>query len=152
MLQCTKAAEEVFIGPPPDDSGLRELADERIAAVINLHGDEHDQPLSPGDEGVRAQEMGMEYLCLPIAGGSPTRHQVDDFRKKLQLMAKPVFVHSHHGQLAAAFVIMGLASANHWSAEETLQRAERLGVDGTAAELRDFVRSYADGCREKGRG
>lgn len=145
MPERMKITEDLFVGPQPTEDDLKQLAAEGFATVVNLRDyDEEDQPLSPGDEGVRVRELGMDYLSIPVSKEDFSEHQVDDFRTKCELMDKPVFVHCKSGKRSGAFAMMDVAARRGWSGKETLEKARQMGFACDVPELKQFVKEYVD--------
>lgn len=145
MVECKQISQEVLVGPQPDKQGLRELADDGVASVLNLRPyDDDEESLPPHEEGILAQQIGMEYLSMPISDDELTPHYVADFRAKLDFMAKPVFVHCGSGEVATAFVLMDLAAQDDWPAEKTLQKARQLEYEPASPELRALIQTCSE--------
>jgi len=87
----------------------------------------------------------MEYLRIPVTKDDFSPHRVDDFRTKVNLVGKPVYVHCKSGKRSGAFVMMDLAVRRGWTGEETLKKAEEMGFECDVPELKEFVKTYVDG-------
>jgi len=149
MSNRIQVSEDVFVGPQPGEDELQQLAKDQFTTVVNLRTyDEEDEPFSPGDEGVRVRQLGMEYLSIPISKDDLSVHQVDDFRTKLRLVGKPVYVHCSSGKRAGAMVMMDLAAEKGLSGDETLQQAAEMGFECDVPELKQFVTAYVDEKRQ----
>lgn len=145
MVERNEIANDVFVGAQPTEEDLRELAEHDFRTIVNVRTyDENEQPLSPRAEGVLVHELGMDYLSFPVAYEDLNAHKVDDFRTKLDLMAKPVFVHCKSGKRSGALALMVRAAREGWSGAETVQQAEQMGFECNAPALKQFVKSYVD--------
>ena len=64
---------------------------------------EEDTPLSPEEERVLAEKLGLQYHHLPISLDKLDAAQVKELSKILQNTQGPVYVHCGMGQRACSF-------------------------------------------------
>lgn len=134
----------VGLGHPAQDE-LKQLADQGYKAVVNLrHSEEDGQPLQPDEEGAAVRRLGMEYRHIPVVAEKIDDALVDDFRRTVEGLPGPIYVHCASGQRSGAFTMMHKAAKSGMSGDETLQHAEAMGFECKSKDLADFVRSYVD--------
>jgi len=84
-------ADGITAAGQPDETGLKELAEDGYAAVIDLRGAGEDRGL---DEKSFVENLGMDYVPLPIAGRDAI--SFENARRLDQILSsyeKPVLVH-----------------------------------------------------------
>ena len=84
-------ADGITAAGQPDETGLKELAEDGYAAVIDLRGAGEDRGL---DEKSFVENLGMDYVPLPIAGRDAI--SFENALKLDQILSsydKPVLVH-----------------------------------------------------------
>ncbi len=84
-------ADGITAAGQPDEMGLKELADDGYAAVIDLRAAAEDRGL---DEQTIVEDLGMVYVPLPIAGRDAI--SFENAQKLDQILSgydKPVLVH-----------------------------------------------------------
>lgn len=136
------------VGGQPSAVELRDLAGKGFKSIVNLRcAGEAEQPLSPAQERIEVDKLGMRYLHIPVSSTAMQGTQVDQFRKQVASLPGPVFVHCHSGKRAGAFVMMGNAVQAGWSGERTLTTAAQMGFQCNVPALKAFVKGYVDGHR-----
>lgn len=145
LSKAIQINDEVTVGPQPSEEEIQQLADERFRAVVNFRAEEEEeQPFSPRQEGLKVRAAGMDYLNIPITVDSLGADVVDRFRRQFDSLAKPVYAHCGHGERAAALIMMHLARKQGLSGEQTLKKAEDMGLEYDSPELTQFIRTYVD--------
>jgi len=145
MNDTITISNELTVGGQPSAGDLEQLHRDGFKSIVNLRTEgEDDQALSPADEGEKARAAGLTYLHLPVSGANMRPEQVDEFRRELSALPKPVFVHCHKGKRAGAFTMMHLAVTAGQSGDETLQQAEQMGFQCDVPALKEFVKTYVD--------
>ncbi|MEW4527120.1 sulfur transferase domain-containing protein [Maioricimonas sp. JC845] len=145
-MERIEVREGLVVGSQPEDDDLNKLSDEGFAAVVNLRAPAEDgDTTSARDEGIRARTLGMTYVNLPVPMNDLSTQQVNNFRAKLDLLPRPVFVHCGSGKRAAALALIDEAIDKGWSAAETLSRARRLGIACDDPPLRALVQAAVEG-------
>jgi len=84
-------AEGITAAGQPDENGLKELADDGYAAVIDLRAAGEDRGI---DEQGLVESLGMDYVSLPIAGRGAVNFE--NARKLDEILGRydqPVLVH-----------------------------------------------------------
>lgn len=143
--QPSGLSDPIRIGPQPSLDDLKRLKAEGVQCVINFREDnEQNQPLSPHDEGNQVREMGMEYLHAPISSRRMKEETVGQFLKRFPFLPQPVYAHCQGGKRAAAVMLIQRAREAGWNGEETLQRADELGLGLTDSAMRTFVRNFVN--------
>jgi len=84
-------ADGITAAGQPDETGLKELAEDGYAAVIDLRAAGEDRGL---DEKNIVESLGMDYVPLPIAGrGAISFESAQKLDQILSSYDKPVLVH-----------------------------------------------------------
>ncbi|MFG0333896.1 MAG: beta-lactamase hydrolase domain-containing protein [Maioricimonas sp. JB049] len=144
-MERIEVREDLVIGSQPEDDDLDELSQDGFASIVNLRAPSEDgDATSARDEGVKARTLGMTYVNMPVPMNDLNTQQVKNFRAKLNLLPKPVFVHCSSGKRAGALALIDEAIDQGWSAEDTLNRARTLGVGCDEPPLRELVQSAVD--------
>lgn len=144
--QKTKINERFTVGKnQPTEDNLQQLAQEGFKSVVNLRTDnEEEQPLSPQEEGKKVQDLGMEYLHIPVSPKNLQPELVDQFREETSHLESPIFVHCHSGKRSGAFVMMDVAIKEKMSGEETIEKAKEMGFKCDSPNLEEFVKNYVN--------
>lgn len=146
MENRIKVSDKITTAGQPSEEEIKKLSQEGFKSVVNLRTSrEGDQPLSTEKEGNLVRELGMKYLNIPISlqeGIKP--EQVDQFRKEMELLPSPVFVHCSKGKRAGAFTLMYMAIKEGMTGEEAIQKAMSLGFACDEPQLKDFFKKYID--------
>lgn len=145
MSQRIQINDQVTVGPQPSADDIASLSTDGFKSIINFRtAGEDDQPISPSEEGERAEAMGLKYCHLPVSMQSFSEDLVDDFRRQFQALPKPVFAHCKSGKRAGAMVMMHTACEQGMTGDQTLEQAKQMGFECDQPELVEFVKSYVD--------
>ena len=133
--------DRLYRGAQPSGVGLRRLRELGIDTIVNLRG-ESDQTRS---EEVEAKALGFGYfnIALPNWG----RPQDERVRRILLIIAAPqngrVFVHCKEGvDRTGTIVALYRIGQQHWSTDDALAEAERLGMRRSQFWMRDYTEDY----------
>jgi protein tyrosine phosphatase (PTP) superfamily phosphohydrolase (DUF442 family) len=133
--------DRLYRGAQPSGVGLRRLRELGIDTIVNLRG-ESDQTRS---EEVEAKALGFGYfnIALPNWG----RPQDERVRRILLIIAAPqngrVFVHCKEGvDRTGTIVALYRIGQQHWSTDDALAEAERLGMHRSQFWMRDYTEDY----------
>ncbi|MDJ0794027.1 MAG: sulfur transferase domain-containing protein [Woeseiaceae bacterium] len=74
----------------PDEAGFKVFAENGYVAVIDLRTEGEDRGL---DETAVVEELGMEYVALPIGRGDITFEKAAELRRVLDQYDEPVLLH-----------------------------------------------------------
>ena len=69
---------------------------------------------------------------------------MDEFRRALDDLPQPVFLHCASGKRAGAMTLMALAADKGWDGDTALQEGKARGIDLTEDGIGQFIKSYAD--------
>jgi len=148
MQKTIRVSDRISVGGQPTESELKEFAHGGFRTVVNLRtANEENQPLKPDEERQVVQASGMEYLHNPVSTDAMNEIQVDEFRRQITKLPKPIFVHCASGKRAGAFVMIHTALEQGLSGEEALRTAEQMGFECDQPKLKEFVKNYIDGNR-----
>ena len=145
MNDLKKINDQITVSGQPTAEDFAQLKDDGFRTIVNLRTEgEDDQPMSPNEERQAVERAGMKYIHLPVSSATMGPETVDKFRAQLPNLEGPVLVHCHAGMRAGAFTMMATATEEGWSGDETLEKAEAMGFECKAPELKQFVRSHVD--------
>jgi uncharacterized protein (TIGR01244 family) len=145
MPDRLKINDEVTVGAQPSEAEIKALADDGFKTIINLRTNgEEMQPLEPDAEGELARGHGMQYVNLPVAMEDAGPELVDEFRRKLQQVPKPAYIHCKLGKRAGAMVMMDKGVREAKSGGRVLEEAEQMGFQCDQESLANFVKQYVD--------
>ncbi|WP_370282509.1 beta-lactamase hydrolase domain-containing protein [Pseudooceanicola sp.] len=128
----------------PDEAALRQAASAGTRSVVNFRAADEAGGLSLPDERRVAERAGLNYLHHPVTAAELDDDNVDDFRRSLDDLPQPVFLHCASGKLAGAMALMAVAAENGWDGATALATGRDRGLDLSEDEIGTFVRAYAD--------
>jgi uncharacterized protein (TIGR01244 family) len=141
MIETIRVSDRLSVGGQPNESDLDQLAERGFQAVVNLRMDnEASQPISPEAERAYAEMAGLTYRRLPIKPAGLKPQQVEAFRKIVEGLPGPIYVHCGAGQRASAISI--LAEGVGETADAALLEAARQGIAVPEASVQAFIRRY----------
>lgn len=137
--------DELTVGGQPTESEIQTLAKDGFKAIVNFRtAGEDDQPLSPDEEQREVVAAKMKYLHVPVSMNSMDEGKVDEFRRHLQSLPKPVFAHCKTGKRAGAMAMMHVAVEKGMTGDQTLKQAREMGFECDVPKLEEFVKTYVD--------
>ncbi|MDJ0750378.1 MAG: sulfur transferase domain-containing protein [Woeseiaceae bacterium] len=74
----------------PNEAGFKVFADNGYAAVIDLRTEGEDRGL---DEAAVVEDLGMEYVSLPIGGGDITFEKAAELKRLMDQYDEPILLH-----------------------------------------------------------
>ncbi len=128
----------------PDSGTLIQAASAGAKTVVNFREEGEKEGLTPEAERQQAEKLGLNYLHHPVTADSLDAATVDDFRRSLEDLPQPVFLHCASGKRAGAMTLMALAADKGWDGDTALQEGKVRGIDLTKEKIGEFVKSYAD--------
>ena len=141
MLATTRVSDRLSVGGQPNESDLDQLAERGFRAVINLRmDDEANLPISPEAERAYAEAAGLAYRRLPIRATGLRPRQVETFRRVVERLPSPIYVHCGAGNRASAISILAEGVADTVDAE--LIAAARQGIAVPDGDVKAFVRRH----------
>lgn len=132
------SVERFWFSSSPDKDALEAARAAGVDVVIDLR--------TPGernwDEGAAAEELGMEYRSVPIAGAEP--FSTDTFTRVDQVVAEfpdeTILVHCASGNRAGAWFATHLVRERGMSVDEAVAVGQAAGL--TKAPLAEKVRAH----------
>ena len=89
----------------PTVEQMKEIADAGVQVIINLAP--HDVPKAVPNEGVLANELGMEYINIPVTWRTPESDALFQFMDAMDAHAdKKIHVHCEANYRASTFIMM----------------------------------------------
>ncbi|SDG48249.1 beta-lactamase hydrolase domain-containing protein [Sulfitobacter delicatus] len=128
----------------PETGTLKQAASAGAKSLVNFRADGEKGGLTPDEEREQAERLGLNYLHHPVTADSLDAALVDDFRRSLDDLPQPVFLHCASGKRAGAMTLMALAADKGWDGDTALQEGKARGIDLTEEKIGQFVKSYAD--------
>jgi uncharacterized protein (TIGR01244 family) len=116
---------------------LEKLKKEGVTTVVNLRLEGEESPLTPAEERVLAEKLGLEHHHLPISLDKLDTAQVKELREILTNRPGPVFVHCGTGQRACS---LSLATSG-LDADSIFEESAKLGFPVRDERLRAFLKS-----------
>lgn len=128
----------------PDKGSFKTFAEKGFKSLINLQTTDEDQNLDPNKEEELANDNNLKYRHIVVSKENLSEATVDNFRKELENLPKPVVVHCTSGKRSGAFVMMHIGCQQGMSGEEVIKKAEEMGFECDQAELEQFVKKYVN--------
>ena len=128
----------------PDESSFKTFAEKGFKSVINLQTADEEQNLDPGKEEELANDNNLKYSHIGVSKENLSETVVDNFRKELESLPKPVVVHCTSGKRSGAFVMMHIGCKENMSGDEVIKKAKEMGFECDEAELEKFVKKYVN--------
>ena len=128
----------------PDAKTLEQAASAGMKTVVNFRAAHEKGGLDPDAEGLVAEKLGLNYLHHPVAPEDLSPETVDEFRRALDDLPQPVFLHCASGKRAGAMTLMALAADKGWDGDTALQEGKARGIDLAEDGIGQFIKSYAD--------
>lgn len=128
----------------PDEAALRKAASAGMMSLVNFRAAGEKGGLSLEEERRVADSAGLNYLSVPVTSEGLSDETVDDFRRSLDDLPQPVFLHCGSGKRAGAMTVMALAADKGWDGQSALEEASKRGLDLSEETIGEFVRDYAD--------
>jgi protein tyrosine phosphatase (PTP) superfamily phosphohydrolase (DUF442 family) len=86
--------------------------------------------------------LALRYVHVPVSLKNLAAEQVDQFRREMQSLPGPVYVHCRGGTRAGTLVAINDAVQAGDSGEQALTRAAEIGTPCETPELRSMVVNY----------
>src|SRR5690606_15483784 len=131
----------IRVGGQPTEQDLAELKQQGISMVIDFR-----QPgeIATSNESL-ATSQGFKYMNIPLDRANPSERAVQQLDEVLRQKEGPHLLHCGTGIRAITIYLLRQARSEGWSAEQTMQEAQKRGFDlAGAADLREFVRRYLE--------
>ena len=145
ILESVRVSQDLTVGPQPSQERLKELADDGYRSVVNVrYTGESDQPLTPAQEGRLVRGLEMSYLHFPVKLKGLRPEHVDQFRRELDYLPAPVYLHCDTGNRVAALAVMSHAIKEGRNGDDALAEAKALAFDHDNPKLSRFIQLYVD--------
>ncbi|RWK81611.1 MAG: TIGR01244 family phosphatase, partial [Mesorhizobium sp.] len=122
-----KVTDNLWIAPQPCKDDLADAARQGISAIINNRpdGEELGQP-SAAENRRAAEELGMDYVQIPIVPGQFQEGEVRDFQKALAEADGRVLAHCKTGTRSLTLWSIGEVLDGRMTTEELVPFGQRL--------------------------
>jgi len=118
--------KEFSVGPSPRLQDLEALRMRGFAAVVDLRIPGELGALSVEHEKEAVESLGMTSFHLAVPARTLPSTLLDQFRREVGLLPKPVYVHCTKGRRAALFTIIHLGIEVDDAEEQILNRLRSL--------------------------
>lgn len=126
-----------------EPSEARAATEAGIKTIVHLR--EADQSVQVEEGLRRVCEGRAHFLVIPLDDDELTLEEVDGILRSIDDLPKPVLIQCENETRSALLALMNVAVEEGLNAEQTLGRAQEIGVDADAAPgLKEFVEKYAD--------
>lgn len=141
MSKFPEIDPRVYVGGQPTEEDLAALKQQGVCTLIDFR-----QPgeIATSNESL-ATSHGFEYVNIPINRANPSESAVQQLDEVLRQKEGACLLHCGTGIRAITIYLLREARAQGWSAEQTMQEAQKRGFDlAGAADLSGFVRQYLE--------
>ncbi len=121
----------------PDEAGFKVFADSGYAAVIDLRTAGEDRGL---DEAAVVEDLGMEYMSLPIGRDDITFEKAAELRRMLDQFDEPVLLHCDSSNRVGALIALQ-AFAETGDREAALDAGRDAGLTGLEGRVIEEIES-----------
>jgi len=115
-----------------------------MMSVVDFRTADEKGGLSLQDERRVAERAGLSYLHYPVTAAELDAVGVDSFRRSLDDLPQPVFLHCGSGKRAGAMALMAIAADKGWDGGTALAEGRKRGLDLSEEDIGRFVKAYAD--------
>ncbi len=134
IVNFTKVDAVVACGGATETAALEGLKNDGFKAVINLRLPT-EQGANLEQNAARANELGINYISLPLNGQSPDPKVVDAFLAAVANKAnQPVFVHCGSASRVGAVWLVKRVMQDGWTVEKATEEAKMIGLRSEALE------------------
>ncbi len=133
-MKVTPITKTFSVASQPSEAEIATLGAAGTALLIDNRPD-GEEPGQPGSqaEAAAAAKAGLDYLHLPITGGSLTRADVERFREAVRTAEGPVLAHCRSGTRSLTLWAIGEVLAGNLAPEDLLDYGAQKGFDLTGA-------------------
>jgi uncharacterized protein (TIGR01244 family) len=140
-MEFMQMAPGLYLGGQPNVEDLKNLKQKGITTVIDVR--EPSETDMPNHQLV--QDIGLEYINIPVTKETFTDAKVDHFRTVIEEHPTNVLVHCASGVRAGAMMMMIMAIRQNWSSRDALEHASKMGFDCDAEpKIKAFFVEYID--------
>ncbi len=127
-MELRRITDEFSVSPQVDPEHMHEIAGAGFRSVIcnRPDGEEMGQcDYNPIAEAAKAE--GLEVQCIPISSGFVTPDALDEFRKALEEMPKPILAYCRTGTRCT--MLWSIAEHGRRADDEIVELAAKAGYD-----------------------
>ena len=148
MTPCIAIDRDFTVGVSPSLAELHNLSRCGFRSVVDLRDDDEAsaQTISNAFEVLRFCHC--HFLHIPVPKRAVPGELLDEFRREVQALPKPVYVHSTQGARAAVFTVLHLGLEVGATDEDVVSRLRRIGFFGKLAAQEEAIRAYVRAARE----
>lgn len=121
----------------PDEAAFKVFADSGYAAIIDLRTEGEDRGL---DEAAVVEDLGMEYVLMPIGRGDITFEKAAELRRLLDQYDEPVLLHCGSANRVGALLALQ-EYAETGDREASLEAGREAGLTGLEGAVIEEIES-----------
>lgn len=140
-------SDDLAIGSTPSAAGMKELA-RKFAAVVDLRMPGEIGDLTVAEERRLLDQAHVTLLAIGVPARTVPAERLDQFRREVGALPKPVFVHCTRGARAALFSCIHLGIEVDEAEDAIMARIRDAGVVDDADAYEDPVGDYVRRARQ----
>lgn len=140
-------ADDLAIGATPSAAAMKDLA-RKFAAIVDLRMPGEIGDLTIAEEQRLLDRARVTLLAIGVPARTVPAEQIDQFRREVAALPKPVFVHCTKGARAALFSCIHLGIEVDEAEDAIMARIRDAGVVDDADAYEDLVRDYVSRARQ----
>ncbi|MDY7548340.1 sulfur transferase domain-containing protein [Glaciimonas sp. CA11.2] len=121
-------ANEIYIGPQPNDQDLQDARQQGIRTIIDFR--EPSETTTSNE--ILTTNHHLSYVNIPVNKTAPNASQIRDLTDALKNNEGPFLLHCVSGARAALILSLSRAEQHDWNGEQTMLEAKKMGYDLTA--------------------
>ena len=127
------------IGSVTEANALQEIAQTGYKTVIDLCPPAEGNQLDAS----KVQELGLEYVSVPISLKNLTVESLEAFQKAVKTSTQPIYTRCASGLRAGVFSLLILAEQKGWTEAQYLEQFKTLGIEQKPnCPLANFAHTY----------
>lgn len=122
--------KNLYVAGQINADDLHRLKEAGITTIINNRPD-HEEPgqLTHADASALAEELGLNYVFLPMANGQPLpANIVSEFKAVLESADGEVLAHCRSGMRSSVIWALGAVGAGDVTVEEAIEKGRAAGI------------------------
>ncbi len=117
--------ESLAIGNITSSQELREIYEKGYRTIIDLCTEPENNKLN----GEEVQEMGFNYIKLPVDHKNLNPEILPNFIQAVNSTNQPIYTHCASGWRAGIMTLLSLAQRENWTEEKYLEQRQAFGLE-----------------------
>lgn len=147
-MPCLAIDQDFTIGTSPSLAELHLLSRCGFRSIVDLRGPDEAPAQTIANENEASQFCHCRFLHIPVPKRAVPTELLDEFRREVQALPKPVYVHSTQGARAAVFTVLHLGLEVGASDEDVMCRLHGIDFFARLAPQEEAIRAYIKDARE----